>query len=59
MASQTGSIRFTPAAVAKTIGQMAAAAIKNTIEPSQVANMSTAIGIHARGLTIRRIWNGS
>jgi hypothetical protein len=41
--------------VEKTIGQIAAAAMRKMIAPSQVANISTAIGIQASGLTMRRI----
>ena len=38
-----------------TAGQIAAAAIKKTMAPSQLANAMMAIGIQASGLTMRRI----
>lgn len=58
MASQTGSTRFTPAAVANRIGQIAAAAIRKTMAPSQLGKASTATGIQASGEIIRSSWNG-
>ena len=54
-----GSMRRTPAAVANRIGHTAATAIRNTIAPSQLENESTAIGIQASGLIMRRNWNGT
>ena len=39
----------------RTIGQIAAAVIKNTMAPSQLANAMMAIGIQASGLTMRNI----
>ena len=54
-ASQAGSIRFTPATVANRIGQIAAAAIRKTMAPSQVGKARMAMGIHDSGLIIRRI----
>ena len=38
---------------------MAATAIRDTMAPSQVANASTATGIHASGEIMRRNWNGT
>jgi hypothetical protein len=41
------------------IGQTAAIAIRKMMAASQVAKASTAIGIQASGLIMRRNWNGT
>ena len=56
--NQAGSTFARPAAVANSTGHSEAIAIRKTMEPSQVANVSTAIGIQASGLIMRINWNG-